>query len=42
MSNFWGAVQLLRWQKSFLYIKTSKIKKTLEKLIKIKNIIDKY
>ena len=26
----------------FLYIKTSKIKKKLEKLIKIKNIIDKY
>ena len=34
--------RLLRWQKSFLYIKTSKIKKTLEKLIKIKNLIDKY
>ena len=26
--------RLLRWQKSFLYIKTFKIKKTLEKLIK--------
>lgn len=34
--------RLLRGQKSFLYIKTSKIKKTLKKLMKIKNIIDKY
>ena len=34
--------RLLQWQKSFLYIKTSKIKKKLEKLIKIKNSIDKH
>ena len=34
--------RLLRVQKSFLDFKTSKMKKILEKLIKIKNIIDKY
>ena len=40
MSNFWGAVH--NGKSLFLYIKTTKIKKTLEKLINIKIIIDKY